>query len=227
MKKILINSILMSSMTISALSSTALAETGDVAVGIKAGTLGMGIDGFLGFSQYFNARTGFNFLNYHSKFTKSNLDYNFNLRLRSLPILIDWHPMGDDSGFRLTTGMLINNNQILANAILQDSNIIGDGHYSAKEIGTLKAVVKVKNGTSPYVGMGWGNPFRSDSAFSYSFDLGVVFQGSPDVSLTADGPISYSPAFQTNLQKENNKFKNDTAEFKCYPSISVGFTYAL
>jgi hypothetical protein len=75
------------------------------------------------------------------------------------------------------------------------------------------------------VGIGWGNPFTAESRLSFSFDLGIAFQGKPDVSMVANGPVAADAAFQENLRQEENDIKNEIDVFKYYPVISAGIAY--
>lgn len=226
MRKRLLNTILFASIAMMPLSSAALAETGDIAVGAKVSTLGFGADVTVGITSNINARTGFNAYNYNGESTRSNVTYDFDLDLLSFPILLDWHPLGEDSGIRLSSGILINKNKVKATALSQNSYTIGDREYSQIQVGKLNGAVDI-NALTPYVGFGWGNPFRDESGFSVSFDIGVAFQGNPDLSLTATGPIASDTTFQSDLKKEIQSLKDDTGELKLYPVISLGLTYTL
>jgi len=96
--------------------------------------------------------------------------------------------------------------------------------YSAAQVGNLRGNVDF-NSIAPYLGIGWGNPFGSGGNWSFSCDLGVVFQGSPNVSLAADGQFADDPAFQANLEAERRDLEDELDSYKYYPVVSLGVTY--
>ena len=96
---------------------------------------------------------------------------------------------------------------------------IGDTTYSPADVGTLTGCVEI-DGLSPYVGIGWGNPFTSNRRWGFTFDMGVAFTDSPDVSLTSTGIVS-----QADLSNEIKEIEDDLEGIKFYPVISLGLFY--
>ncbi len=196
----------------------------DIAGGLKASSLGAGVEGTLGLSPALNLRVSANAFSYGATTYKSGNSIAYDLNLLSFPVLLDWFPLGDDSGFRISSGVIINNNEYTANAEPAASYDLGGVEYSAAEVGSLNGGVTF--GTfAPYVGIGWGNPFVTDSRLSFSFDLGIAYEGDPEVSMTASGPIASDPTFQANLQRETDDIKDEIDAFKYYPVVSVGIAY--
>ena len=196
----------------------------DIAGGLKASTLGAGTEVTLGITSDLNLRTGVHLLSYGASTHKSGIPIAYDLSLRSLPLLLDWFPLDDGSGFRISSGVIINNNKYTANAEPAASYNIGSGVYTIAQTGKINGDVTFSK-LAPYVGIGWGNPFTAESRLSFSFDLGIAFQGKPDVSMVASGPIAADPAFQANLRQEENDIKKEIDMFKYYPVISVGIAY--
>jgi hypothetical protein len=204
---------------------SAFANTGDVAIGLKGGTLGIGGEVTMNLVPSVNVRSGFNAYNYNGSATKSDIDYKYKLKLQTIPVLLDLHPIAD-SGFRLTSGILINNNRVTATGKSQLTYKIGDQTYSAGEAGDLTGKIDF-NKVSPYAGIGWGNAVGKHSALTLSCDLGVMFQGTPEVSLNSTGgSLSSNSAFQAELAKEVTKLKDSTNDFKYYPVVSIGVAYS-
>ena len=58
-----------------------------------------------------------------------------------------------------------------------------------------------------------------------TFDLGVVFQGPPRVSLTATGTASSNQTFQNDLRMEQTSLQEDLNVFKHYPVVALGISY--
>jgi hypothetical protein len=204
-------------------SPAAFADTGDIGLGLNGGTLGLGGQVTVGLTSSINARAGINGFRYEGKATKSDISYDYKLNLLSFPVLADWHPM-EGSGFRLTSGILFNNNNVKATGRPSATYKIGDVLYSAADIGALTGKVDF-NAVAPYVGLGWGNAVSKHSRLSLALDLGVAFQGTPSVSLEASGPVASTTAFQTELNKEVADIKDKTKNLKYYPVLSIGLAY--
>jgi len=62
-----------------------------------------------------------------------------------------------------------------------------------------------------------------------NFDLGVLLQGDPNVTLAANGTAVNDPliqdAFQASLDAEISALEDDMSDFKAYPVISLSFVY--
>ncbi len=222
MNKMLLKSTLVSAALLLGLSPASLAGTGDVALGIKAGTTGLGGEVTIGILPHLNARTGYNAFSYDGSATKDDNEYSYNLKLGNLPLLVDWYPL--PGGFRISGGLMINNNKIDATAKPSGSYKIGDTTYPAAAIGNLTGKIDF-NSSAPYLGIGFGNAVGRGIPLSLSLDLGVMFQGTPKVSLAASGPIASDPTFQANLAKEENNIKDTTDNIKYYPVIALGMAY--
>jgi hypothetical protein len=209
---------------ISVASSTSVfAKTGDVGIAIKGSSLGLGGEVTIGILPSINARTGYNTFNYSGTVTESDIMYDYKPKLKSVPVLLDWHPF-EKSGFRISSGAIINKNEVKATGVSQSLYTIGNMTYTGAEIGTLNGSVTFKK-VSPYAGFGWGNAVGAKGGISIAFDLGVMFQGQPDLTLTASGPITSTPSFQADLAKETKDVENKISDAKYYPVASLGVAY--
>jgi len=81
------------------------------------------------------------------------------------------------------------------------------------------------NRTSPYLGIGRGRP--PGSRFAVVFDLGVVDQGSPKLSVQPHptAPALVPPQFYTDLEAERAKTEHDVKNDKYYPVFSIGLSF--
>lgn len=187
----------------------------------KASTLGLGLE-LSGPRDHFNARAGVNYFDYSYSDEYENIDYDLDLELRSVAAFLDWHPAG--GSFRLTSGMLFNQNELAAEAKPDGSYDIGGTQYPAALVGDLTGDIGFDD-YAPYLGLGWATDNASDGGFGMSVDLGVAYQGSPDVELAASGPISADPGFQADLEAEQQALADDLEDYKYYPVVAVGFSY--
>ena len=199
------------------------ADTGHVALGAKIGTLGLGVEMTYGIMPHLNARLGVNAFSYTFDQKIDQIDYEFDFNLISGSLLLDWHLL--HSAFKISTGMVINKNNIDLQARTEDTLfIIDDMAYSRDDVGELDGTIDF-NLLSPYLGIGWGNAVGEKSRISFFVDLGVLFQGAPQADLSATGPISSDSEFRRHLRNEEAEIEEETEGFKLYPIFSIGITY--
>ena len=205
------------------ISSMSHAEQGEYGLALKAGTLGVGAEATIGIVENINARIGLNYLSLDYDGSESNVDYAVELDLMTISLLFDWHPAGN--GFRLTAGALYNGNEVEAIGEPTNGNFtIDDTPYNTTQVGTLKAEIDF-NSFAPYVGIGYGNAVGKTQKWSFVFDLGVMYQGSPDVSFTATGTSAGNATFLSELENERRQLESEIEDFQFYPVISFGISY--
>ena len=193
------------------------AQANDFGITAKLGTLGMGVEGIFGLTDQFNARLGFNRFDFDRTETIDDIKYNLDLKLKTVSLLADWHPFG--SAFRFTAGLMNNGNE-LSGASATDGLTVGDTFYP--DVG-LNAKLDF-DATSPYLGIGWGNALAADKGWGFNMDLGVLYQGSGNVTLTPTGANAslVSPA---DIAAEEQRFEDDIKSYKYYPVFSFGVSY--
>jgi hypothetical protein len=204
----------------------------EVAIAGKAGTLGAGVELTAGLSPQLNARLGVNGYSYSDRREVSDIEYDGEAKLRTGTALLDWHPGG--RGFRLTGGAVYNDTTFEARSLPPASGIydIGGVPVPASLVGTLDAAAEF-DPVVPYAGLGWGNAVATNKRVGFFIDLGVIFQGKADVTLTpnipANSPINTTPgareALDILLRREEQDLEDDAADYDLYPVVSVGLSY--
>lgn len=212
MKKVIIAS---AGLVMMGMSTVASAEFG---IGVKASTLGAGVELGMPLSDRFVARLGLNSYSRSANQSIDNIDYDADLDLSSTALFVDWSPFKQGS-FHLTAGYVASNSSLSATARPTGSVDVGNNTYTVSDL-TLKANVDL--GSGPYLGLGWGNvPAKG---FGFTFDLGVVQQGKPDVSLKKSGTDS-GLISDADLKQEEKNMQNDLDNFDLYPVVSIGLSY--
>ena len=199
----------------------------DVGVLLKAGTLGAGLDVTVGMSESLGLRLQANALSYENDFTESDVDYRADIELKSAGLLLDWHPF---SGvFRVSLGAYWNGNE--ATAVGRPTGgtyVINDVTYNAADIGSLNGQIDFES-VAPYFGIGFASAPKAGRGITFSFDLGVLYQGEPNVGLTATCGVGLPPATSTQLQSddaaEQASLQEDLKNYKFYPVVSFGIGY--
>lgn len=202
-----------------ALSATLLAMPAaaeSFALGAKVGTTGLGLEATWRATDSVNLRAGYYAFDYSTDLDEEGIEYDGDLRLRNAAFFADWHPFR--GSFRLSAGGVQSGNEFRGSA---DGDLdVGDNTYAA--------VVDAKvgwSGFAPYLGLGFGNAVGG-GRLSFSFDLGVMFTGSPDVRL--DGTVNdpaLENAFRQDLERERANLADELKDAKYYPVVSLGLAW--
>ncbi len=194
----------------------------------KVSTLGYGLEVSVPvFQDQLNVRAGLNTFSYDFEDESGDggsqdLTYSGELKLNSLPLLLDWYPF--KGSFRLSTGIVFNSNEISATATCETASCeFGDGSFDPATLGTTNLFVDL-GGTQPYLGLGFGNAVSSDGRFSFAFDLGVLFQD-VKVTITPSESCQADPNCRDEVAREEANLNDDVKDFDLYPVISLGLSY--
>lgn len=193
------------------------------ALGVKIGTLGGSVEATIPLAPVVNLRGVYNYLDFSSDDTVDDVEYEIDVAFESYGGYLDWHPL--QNNFRVSAGVLVNNNEILLDARPTGTTTIGDTDYPAAALGTLSGVLDFED-FAPYLGIGFGNAAAGPGHWSFSFDLGVLFQNY-DVTLSATGPANSVPGFAEDLAAEEEEIQNELDGFELYPVLSFGIAYGL
>jgi len=206
-------------------------------VGVKAGSLGIGVQAGTALAQRINLRGGANFFNYNDSLTKDGIVFNGSLQLRSVEAKLDVFLIG---GFRVTPGLLLyNDNKVTATGTVPNGSSVSFGgtRYFSNPNDPLRGTAGVSfQRFAPSLGIGFGNLLpRSARHWSLSTDLGVVFGGAPQFALGFAGsacaqnntttcqPVATTPSVSANVEAERVKIQGDLNSFKYYPEASIMF----
>jgi len=213
-----LNIFLLSILSVLLSCGTGCQDTGRFAVSSKGGTLGLGGELTTEIISNVNARVGINALEFDfDEEEVEDVEYDLEGDFSSLSVIIDWHIL--DDSFRISGGVLSMNNGIEMNARPTVSAEIGNTIYTPAQIGTLNGSLDI-DGLSPYVGIGWGNPFAGKRRWGFTLDLGLAFTDSPDVKLSSTGIVT-----SADLEKERRDIEDDFDSLRCYPVISLGLFF--
>lgn len=223
MSKIPFKATILSALLLTGTTPAASAATGAVALGAKAGTTGVGGEITYDLAPGVNLRSGYNSMTYAGDAGRGGIDYDYRLKLSSVPILLDVHPI-PMFGLRLTAGAMLNNNRITAVSKASSGYDVGGTTYTPDQVGTISGKADF-NTLSPYAGIGWNGPLFIGLPLAITFDAGILFQGEPNVSLQASGPIAGDGKFMADLAEEEAQIKDKIDSLKYYPVVSIGVAF--
>lgn len=189
------------------------------AVKANVGTTGLGLEAAYQVSAPVNVRLGANFLNVSYLYETGSadeydMDASFNLGL--ITALVDWHPY--QRGFRLTGGLVYNNNKLKGDLLPKQSYTVGGDIYSPEDLGTLTSEFTF-NPIAPYMAIGYGNAFTG-SRFGLNLDIGLIYQAAPKVSLQAEGLLAPSAEQAPILE-------NNVSWATLYPVLTLSLSYRI
>lgn len=198
----------------------------DGSVGVRAGTLGLGLEFSYPISQRLGVRLNADSYNYTRTLNQSDIDYDAKATLKTGSLLLDWYPFANN--FRISAGPMYNGNKLgLKGKPDANGNFTINGvTYSTAQVSDLEGQVDFKKYV-PYAGIGYGRPIGR--GLSLTFDLGVVFQQSPQATLTATcGPAlnaAECTTLQGNVAAQQQTANDDLKSFRYYPVVTLGLAY--
>jgi hypothetical protein len=197
------------------------AASAQVGISVRAGTLGVGGELSLRPSRYVGLRVGGNYFTATRSATIEGISYQLQPKLKSGTAIVDLHPLG--GSFHLSGGLVRNQNQGTVLAQLSGPVTIGPQTYQPAEVGSLSGLVQYQDRYAPYAGLGFGGRGR----VSFLFDVGLVFSGFPQVSLTSGTSLT-GPAkvvFDQNVLQEVQEIQTEIESrtyLKYTPVVSLG-----
>jgi hypothetical protein len=211
-------------------------------VGVKLGTLGIGVQGAVSPVPHIAVRGGVNFFNYSHGFDRDGTTWDGTLKLQSIEADVDLFIAG---GFRFTPGLLLHNN----NHIDATLSVPGGSQFSLGGTTYASQAANPIGGTglldfkkvAPMLGIGFGSLApRTNRHVTFAMDLGVVFEKQPNVAfaLTGNGcivnngvttnncaPINNIPGVPANIESERAKVADSLSILRYYPIVSFGVGY--
>ncbi|HPC95570.1 MAG TPA: hypothetical protein PLU87_11540 [Sedimentisphaerales bacterium] len=197
-------------------------DSGRLAIAARSGTLGLGGDVMVNVLPDVNVRLSVGFFGLDFDGEVEDVEYDFDLDLLTFPLVVDWYPF--ENRFHLSAGVILNQTEAALTGRYDGTIEIGDETYTSDEIGALSGEVSFRD-VAPYVGIGWGNAFGKARRWGFITDLGVAFTGSPDVALSASGPLADDPTFLANLAREEDDVQDQADKFKIYPVLSANLYF--
>lgn len=186
------------------------------------------------FSDSFSLRGLFSHLDYDSDLAKSGNRFYGELELLSVGMVLDYHPFG--GGFRMTGGAFINGNELIGRARGARMDIGGEAYA-----GHLDLKVDFDS-LAPYLGVGYSGG-RGRTGLSLVFDAGVLFQGSPNLSISgnfdqcgftvdtrgratlAGSGCASLGSLKADIEEEHRDLTDGLADLKLYPAALLGLSY--
>jgi hypothetical protein len=184
-----------------------------ISAAVSAGTLGVGPEVGVRFSDNVGIRANATFLSIDADFDSDDITYSGDLNLKSFGAMLDVYPFG--GSFRISGGARVNRNRAAVRATPTGSVEVGDVTYTSAQIGTLAGRADVKE-FAPALTIGFGGSKRK--GFFVGTDIGVLFQGEARLrQFTATGTLANDANFRASLERERLNLQDDISKVKVYP----------
>jgi hypothetical protein len=204
-------------------------------------------------NNHFNVRATGSVFNYSTSFTTSGFPATATLNMATAQIAGDIYPF--HKGFRISPGlMMYNGNQLAASSALPGGTsftLNGNTYYSATAnpfTGATPLSASALLGlhsTRPALTLtaGWGNTIPRNGHWSFPFEAGAAFIGSPSLTANLSGWACYDQAqtqctnvasitnpiaiqIQNDLNAQIATWKSDLDPLKTFPLVSFGVAYS-
>jgi hypothetical protein len=194
------------------------------------GSTGVGFHVVVPMETYLNGRFGANYFRHNFDKTSDGVDYDIKGKLQTFDVLFDWY-LTEGSSFHLTGGLVYNGNKFNAKAKPNGAGgFTLNGHaYTAADVGLLTGRIDYRK-AAPYLGIGWGNALARSSRWTTNIDLGVFYQGNPNVQLASVGCTvsnTVCKALANDVAVERLRLRDDVDALKVYPVVraSIGYQF--
>lgn len=205
------------------------------ALAASFGTTGLGVEWITPLNDELRARVMLTYIGVDADLEEDDIDYEAEFDSANFGAVLEWHPFG--GGFRVSGGLVGTNFGFdLLSDSAQQSYDIGNDTYSGNL--QLQGDVEFAD-VAPYLAIGWSSDL-DDHGLYMGLELGVLYVGSPRLSLDASGeiigedinngqPISVGSVaeFQADLELERQQLEDDLEDFSFYPilTFSVGYRF--
>lgn len=210
------------------LASVTAPAKADIAAGVGVSTLGYGLHAATSITDFIAIRANVNFGDMDVPgigligSTMGGIDYDLDASFGTYGLLADFHPMALSpigAGLVVSGGIYYNNNKFTLTADpLADFQIGGTTLTggSARIISEFSFDSK----WAPYLGLGYDGTFQGFVPVSFFLTGGVMFQGSPSVTVTeSTGSVSLA-----DLAAEAAQIEDSSSSLQYYPVIAMGVT---
>lgn len=207
----------------------------DFGVGVKAGTVGAGIDLSAAVTKTINVRLSLTSVDLEGEdetitvgdSVEGDIDAELDLDFGANALLVDWFIF--DGGFHLTAGMLRHTGEADVTGTLLSPATFDGGTISPADLvgGEISGELKLAESYQPYVGIGWGRKAGRDGGLSLTVDLGIVLlDPSIELEATASGAGLTQADVDARLVEMEGDAEDELEDFEAFPILSLGVNYA-
>lgn len=193
-----------------------------LAVDVHGGSLGTGIGASFQLTGNLNVRAGINSGDFEIIDIEDDEGLNYDnptFEFDNQYAFIDLYP-SSRGNFRVTLGLVQNNNEITASATVDSSGQFV-GNTEAPPNTSVHGRISFE-GTSGYAGIGWGNAFGPNEGFYLGIDLGVMSQDPRVDVVVIDDTNTIS---DEDVEQERQDLEDELDGVDLWPVVNVNFGF--
>lgn len=185
----------------------------------KASTSGVGGEFGYRLSNKFILKAGYETIDL--KYSTSFKEYDFSIdaggsfSTGNVSFLMDYQLF---NLLYVSTGILLNNTVVNVSGTFSEDYVWGDVVIPKEDMGAIEWEVTPQYALSPYLGFGFGNNLSHSRRVSYSFEIGGIFQGSPQIDISSDGILAPNQDPDIN---QSGMLENQISKYRFYPTIKL------
>jgi hypothetical protein len=213
-------------------------------IGLRVGTLGVGVDVSRLLNDHIGLRVGASYLtrrqrlrdedyfgNVIGKLSYQEVNWDVRAKANAFSGFLDWYP-GTRGVFRFSVGAMTSPlsakgvGVITADSGYSFTTDVSRGFYRpASIVGTFVSSGKFPS-VLPYVGLGFGTPSSKHHGVHFIFDLGAAI-GKSTVTLTSTtAATTTNPTLRADLAAKQSEWQTDILDkIPFYPVLSLGVGY--
>jgi hypothetical protein len=197
------------------------ADDAAFSLGVSSGTLGVGPELGLRFSESLGARINAAWLDASANTDIDGIRYNGDLSLNNAGAMLDWYPFS--GGFRLSAGGRWNGNQ-LDLARPSAPVVIGGTTFTPAQVGQLEGTVEV-NSFAPALSLGFSG--EMSPGLTLGLELGVLYQGPPKLSnlRARGGLLEGDPGLLAEVAAEEKQVEDKYDSYRLWPIAQLLVIY--
>ena len=201
------------------------------AISGSLGSTGLGVEWITPLNDRLRARVMLTYIAIDVDLDEQDVDYTAEFSSANVGAALEWHPF--QTGFRVSGGLVGTNFGFdLQSDGGQQSYAIGNTTYTGEL--QLDGEVDFAN-VAPYLAIGWSSEL-DDYGLYLGCEFGVLYVGSPNLSLDASGQVNDSNTgrrinvansadFQADLERERKNLQDDLEDFSFYPILTINVGY--
>jgi hypothetical protein len=188
---------------------------------LKASTLGFGLEVIRRQNQFFTFRLGGTYFPWERRNTdvEFEVEKTYTANFSAVTLIADWFVIGHFSTFHLSGGFVYNKSNLKVDGIPSNTYTIGSYTIPPEQIGDI-SIRLTPNKFSPYLGAGFGSFISNKKRLTFNVQLGILYQGPPEVEFNATGMIEPT-AEQIEIVARNME------GFIFYPVLDLQIVYRL
>jgi len=196
-----------------------------IGVALKTSTNGLGGDVVYNFHDKMNLRLGYETLSlkYSFDFDEESVTYAADVKYKtgSISLLYDYYLT---NYIFVTGGAGINLFHVDFYGEANSSYQFGDIWISKDKIGDFDIDVDPSLKVSPYLGFGFGRTLGLKKKVGFAFEMGGIYQGSPDITIATTGAISPTSNPE---QGHAERLGKQISQYSIYPVLRFSLSYKI